>query len=177
MPSRSRSRRSAREYAQIACNPPYIGERERAGLEVDATDLSEAALAVARTNASELGVSARLRFHHGDLFAALPSAREYALIACNPPYIGERERAGLAPDVVQHEPAMALFSGTEGLDLLRRLCAEAPAWLAPGASILIEVGAGQAPAVIALLEQAGLVEGRAHRDLAGHERVVEARRA
>ncbi|UJR81157.1 peptide chain release factor N(5)-glutamine methyltransferase [Sandaracinus amylolyticus] len=150
---------------------------ERPGIAVDATDLSEAALEVAKKNAETLGVSARVRFHHGDLFAALPGPREYALIACNPPYIAESERAGLAPDVVQHEPGMALFSGSEGLDVLRRLCAEAPKWLAPGASILIEVGAGQAPAVIALLERAGLVEGRAHQDLGGHERVVEAKRA
>ncbi|AKF06220.1 putative N(5)-glutamine methyltransferase PrmC [Sandaracinus amylolyticus] len=150
---------------------------ERTGIEVDATDLSEAALEVAKKNASKLGVAERVRFHHGDLFAALPSPREYALIACNPPYIAEHERATLAPDVAQHEPGMALFSGPEGLDVLHRLCAEAPKWLAPGASILIEVGAGQAPAVIALLERAGLVEGRAHQDLGGHERVVEARRA
>lgn len=150
---------------------------ERASLEVHATDLSEAALEVAKKNAEALGVGERVRWHQGDLFAALPGPREHALIACNPPYVPEGDRASMSPDVAQHEPGMALFAGEDGLDVLRRLCAEAPRWLAPGGTILIEVGAGQAPAVLALVAEAGLVEGRAHEDLGGHQRVVEARRA
>lgn len=149
---------------------------ERGALVVDATDLSEEALAIAQKNAASLGVAERVSLHRGDLFAALPAPREYALIACNPPYIPEGERDTLAADVAQYEPGLALFAGGDGLDVLRRLCAEALRWLAPGGTILIEVGAGQAPSVIALLEAAGLGEARAHRDLGGHERVVEARR-
>jgi release factor glutamine methyltransferase len=149
---------------------------ERPALEIDATDLSADALAVAARNAVALGVAERVRMHQGDLFGALPQPREHALIACNPPYIAEGERASLPPDVALHEPGLALFAGEDGLGVLRRLCADAPRWLAPGASILIEVGEGQASAVIALLERAGLEGGRAHRDLAGRERIVEARR-
>ncbi len=150
---------------------------ERSALEVDATDLSADALEIAARNATALGVAGRVRVHRGDLFDALPQPREYALIACNPPYIPTGDRASLSPDVAEHEPAIALFAGPDGLDVLRRLCAEVAGWLAPGGSILIEVGAGQAPAVADLLERAGLVDARPHRDLAGHERVVEAQRA
>lgn len=149
---------------------------ERSALDVDASDVSEGALALAARNAAAHAVAERVRFHRGDLFAALPEERVYALIACNPPYVAERDRDALAPDVVEHEPALALFAGDDGLDVIRRLAAEAPRRLAPGATILIEVGAGQAPAVIDLLARAGLTDARAHADLAGHARVVEARR-
>jgi release factor glutamine methyltransferase len=149
---------------------------ERTGLEVDATDLSPEALEVASGNAQALGVEGRARFYKGDLFGALPERREYELIVCNPPYIPETERASLAPDVEAFEPALALFGGNDGFEIVRRLAAEAPKWLAKDASILIEVGAGQAPAVAELLAAAGLGEIRTHADLGGHERVVEARR-
>lgn len=149
---------------------------ERTSLEVDATDLSDAALAVAERNASSLGVADRVRFHRGDLFGALGGPREYALIACNPPYVAETERPSLAPEIVQHEPAMAVFGGHDGLDVLRRLCAECPRWLAPGGAILVEIGLEQGRSVADLLERAGLEGVRVHADLGGHDRVVEGRR-
>jgi release factor glutamine methyltransferase len=149
---------------------------ERSRLEVDATDLSPEALAIAARNASEHAVEQRVRFHRGDLFAALPEPREHALIVCNPPYVAERDRATLEPDVRDHEPALALFGGGDGLEVIRRLGAEARRWLAPGAAILIEIGAGQSSEVSELLRASGLIEVCAHRDLAGHERVIEGAR-
>ncbi len=148
---------------------------ERSNVEVDATDLSPDALEVASANARALGVESRVRLYEGDLFGALPEKREYGLIVCNPPYIPETERASLAPDVEAFEPALALFGGRDGFEVLTRLAAEALTWLAKDASILVEVGAGQAPAVSELFAAAGLAEIRTHVDLGGHERVVEAR--
>ncbi len=150
---------------------------ERPGIEVDATDLSAAALSMASRNAAALGVAHRVRTHHGDLFEALPAPREYALVVCNPPYIPEGERDSLQEDVRRHEPAIALFGGLDGLDVVRRLVRDAGGWLTPGGTLLMEVGAGQADHAAGLAAEAGFEGIRAHRDLGGHERVVEARRA
>jgi len=150
---------------------------ERPGLALDATDMSAEALATARRNAERHGVAERVRFFEGDLFEALESGDRYALIAANPPYVGESERDALEPEVRDHEPPLALFSGADGLVLLRRLCATVAERLEPGGVLLFEVGAGQAATVCELLERDGrLCEVRSHRDLAGHERLVEARR-
>ena len=149
---------------------------ERPALVVDATDISEAALAVARRNAAQHAVEARVSFHHGDLFAALPEPHRYALIAANPPYVRDDEWDALAPDVAGHEPRVALLAGPRGLSVIERLCEGAADWLQPGGALLMEVGRGQAPAVVELLARTGRYEGMAaHRDLAGIERVIEAR--
>jgi release factor glutamine methyltransferase len=148
---------------------------ERAALEVDAADLSGEALAIATRNAERLGVAGRVKMLEGDLFAAIPARREYALAVANPPYVAERDRGTLAPDVL-HEPALALFGGEDGLAVVRRIAGGIGGWLAPEGRLLVEIGAGQAAAVRAIVEAAGLEWVEAHRDLAGHERVVEARR-
>lgn len=145
---------------------------ERPGAVVDATDASEAAIAVARANLATYAVDARVTLHRGDLFLALPEPRRYDLITANPPYIADSEWAVLPADVREHEPRIALIAGPEGVEVHRRIAAEAGRWLAPGGSLLVEVGTGQAPAVAALLRDAGLVEVQSHRDLAGIERVV-----
>jgi release factor glutamine methyltransferase len=150
---------------------------ERPQLVVDATDVSEAALAVARRNAAQLGASERVRFFAGDLFDAVRERGPYALIVANPPYVGEAEWPSLAPELA-HEPRLALLAGHDGLDVLRRLCAEVADFLAPGGVALFELGMGQADAVRALLEaDARLHAVQAHKDLAGIERIVQARRA
>jgi release factor glutamine methyltransferase len=95
-------------------------------------------------------------------------------IVANPPYVAEADRAALPPEVVRHEPAVALFAGDDGLDVLRALAREAGASGARFAAA--EVGAGQAGAVEALLRAAGFVRVERHRDLAGIERVVVGRR-
>jgi len=151
---------------------------ERPSLRVDATDLSEAALAVARGNAERLGVADRLVFLRGDLFAPLPADARYDLIVANPPYVASGELPELAPEVREHEPSLALIAGEEGLDVLRRLCAGVAQWLRPAGYALFELGVGQAAAVCDLLAREPALTGVCtHRDLAGIERVVQAQRA
>jgi methylase of polypeptide subunit release factors len=93
--------------------------RERPTNRVWATDLSEGALAVARENALRLGAP-QLAFFHGDLFAGLPEDARFELITANPPYIREDELPTLSVDVRAFEPTLALVSGADGLDLMRR---------------------------------------------------------
>jgi release factor glutamine methyltransferase len=146
---------------------------ERPDLAVVATDVSGDALAVARANAGRLGLDA-VEFLEGDLLAGA-DARPVDAVLSNPPYVAERDRATLAPEIIRHEPPGALFAGADGLDVIRRLV---PAAAAAGARLLaIELGEGQAPAVTALMREAGFTEVEARRDLAGIERVVVGRRA
>jgi release factor glutamine methyltransferase len=145
-----------------------------------ATDLSPAALAVARRNAERHGVQGRVEFRQGDLLAPLgPQAGEgLDAILSNPPYVAEADRATLEPDVAQWEPAGALFGGLDGLDALRALAGGAAALLKPGGLLLLECGRDQAPAVGALLAATAAFESiGALRDLAGIERVVRAVKA
>ena len=137
---------------------------ERPDLSVVGTDVSAAALAVARANAARLGLD--VEFLHGDLLAGIEACDA---VLSNPPYVREGERAALAPEIVRHEPPGALFAGEDGLDVIRRLIAAA-AGVAP--LLAIEVGAGQAPAVAELMSDAGFADVSARRDLAGIARVV-----
>lgn len=145
--------------------------RERLTTRVLGVDLSEDALVVARENALRLG-AVNAGFSRSDLFAALPPGARFELITANPPYIPDAEIAGLPIDIRDHEPRLALAGGPDGLDLVRRVVAGAPARLMPGGVLALEVGAGQAPAVAELFERAGLREIARARDLGGHERVV-----
>lgn len=146
---------------------------ERKTLTVDAVDLSEGAVAVARDNAQRLGAVWNVRFAVGDLFAPLgaPSAR-YDLVTANPPYIAAGEIPTLQPDIKDHEPRLALDGGADGLALVRRIVAECPRWLRPGGALAMEIGAGQADEVRSLFESAGFTDVRAAKDYGGIERVV-----
>jgi release factor glutamine methyltransferase len=100
--------------------------------------------------------------------------RDCDAVLSNPPYVADGERASLPPEIAHHEPPGALFAGADGLDVIRRLV---PAAADAGAALLaIEVGAGQADAVIALVRAAGFTEVGARTDIAGIERVVVGRR-
>jgi release factor glutamine methyltransferase len=147
---------------------------ERTGV---ASDISARALTVARANASRHGVIERLSLREGDLFAVLAEDERFACITVNPPYIGASEMPGLQPDVRDFEPRLALEAGEDALLFYRRIARQAAAHLVPGGVLLVEAGMGQAPAVRELFVAAGLVDGGAHRDLNGVERVVEAQRA
>jgi release factor glutamine methyltransferase len=140
---------------------------ERPDLQVTGTDVSAGALAVARDNAARLGLAGDVAFVEGDLLAGLA---EVDAVLSNPPYVAEGERVALAPEILRHEPAGALFAGADGLDVIRRLV---PAAVAAGARLAaIEVGEGQAAAVRALMVEAGFATVQVRRDLAGIERVV-----
>jgi len=141
---------------------------ERPDLTVVATDASHDALAVARANAVRLGLD--VAFHHGDLLADV-GGRIDAIVS-NPPYVEDGAR--LAPEIVRHEPALALRAGPDGLDVIRRLL---PAAGATEARVMaLEIGAGQAGAVGDLLREAGFPDVGVVRDLAGVERVLVGRR-
>lgn len=105
---------------------------------VDAADISEAALAVARINVGNHGLDERVRLLHSDLFSALNDER-YDLIVTNPPYVAHDELATL-PAEYRHEPALALESGAQGLDAITRILAQAPSHLNPDGILVAEVG-------------------------------------
>lgn len=138
---------------------------------VVATDISRAALEVARENAKANGVAARITFRQGDLLAPL-AGDVFDAVLSNPPYIGQDEVAGLMPEVRDWEPVLALTPGPDGLAMYRRLAAGAPGVLKPGGLLGVEVGAGQAPAVSLLFERAGFVDLTVACDTAGVERAV-----
>jgi release factor glutamine methyltransferase len=139
---------------------------------VHAIEVSPAALAVAQRNVERHGVAERVRLMIGDVLTPRPGRA--ALIVSNPPYIPTGECASLQASVRNHEPLLALDGGPDGLAIIRRLLAQAPAVLYPGGALLIEIGADQG-------EEASLLartyfpeaEVRVHPDLAGRDRVLE----
>jgi release factor glutamine methyltransferase len=142
-------------------------KKEQPGAEVFAVDRSPEALAVARDNATRLGLA--ITFVEGDLVA--PLAGPFDLIVSNPPYIPSQDIDGLAAEV-RCEPRMALDGGSDGLALVRRLTDGARGVLASGGTLAMEIGAGQAEAAMAILRDAGYLGVGARRDLASIVRVV-----
>jgi ribosomal protein L3 glutamine methyltransferase len=104
---------------------------------VDAADISSGALELARINVARHGLGARIRVVESDLFAGLSG--RYDLILCNPPYVNDASMAAL-PAEYRAEPALALAGGSDGMNLVRRIVAEAPAYLSDDGVIVIEVG-------------------------------------
>lgn len=119
-----------------------------------AADVEPAATKHARDNLEPLGG----RAHTGDLFDALPAhlRGRVDVLLCNAPYVPTAAIATMTPEAREHEPAVALDGGGDGLDVLRRVVGAAPGWLAPGGSLLFEVGTGQVAAATALVAGAGL---------------------
>ena len=146
--------------------------------QVWATDGSEDALAVARANVAGIGAAgARVRVGHGDWFEALPPELRGGLrvIVSNPPYLRDDEVDDLPPEVRGHEPRGALVSGPTGLEATARIVQEAPAWLVPGGSLVVEVDARRAEESAALASRAGFADVWVDDDLAGRPRVLVAR--
>ena len=147
---------------------------ERPRARVDLVELSADATAVARANA-EKHAPGRVRVVTGDLYAALPEKVRYDAIAANPPYVPATDVARLAPDVVQHEPHLALFAGEDGLAVIRRIVAGVVGWLASGGLFVTEIDPSQGEMVAHLMRDAGLMQVRIERDLAGLNRHVAGR--
>jgi len=142
---------------------------ERPLAQVTATDLSPTALAVARRNATQ-HAARNVRFLLSDWFAVLPEKERFDLIMSNPPYLAEND-PHLARGDVRFEPLLALRSGPDGLNDIRRIILNAPARLATGGWLLCEHGYDQSEVVRSLLRQAGLLEVASYPDLQGHLRV------
>lgn len=145
------------------------------GASITATDISSAALVLARRNAERNGVAGRIRFVAGDLLASV-TGEPFDLIVSNPPYVPESHRASLTVEVRDFEPAQALFAGTEGLAVYRRLIPEAFTALLPGGFLVLEIGHGQQEAIGALLDAAGFTAIEFPADLQGIPRVAAAQR-
>ncbi|MFK7964186.1 MAG: peptide chain release factor N(5)-glutamine methyltransferase [Burkholderiaceae bacterium] len=145
---------------------------ERPDLQVTATDLSEAALAVARANAHEHGT--RISFRQGSWWEAVSSTKPFAMVISNPPYLAQDDEH-LALGDLRFEPGMALASGPDGFDALKSIIASADQYLLPGGSLCVEHGWQQADAVQAAMTDARLETVESLRDDQGHWRVTTAR--
>ena len=143
---------------------------ELPGWQVEALDISTAALAVAGRNADRHAVAERVQLLQGDL-ADLPR-RKYDLIVSNPPYIAAEEWDGLMPEVRCYEPQSALLAAHQGLDCYQKLAVQVPSRLKPGGWLLVEIGCRQADSVRQLLISAGLQDVYVRDDYAGNPRVV-----
>jgi release factor glutamine methyltransferase len=146
-------------------------KQARPDLEVSGSDRSGDALELARTNAA--GLELDVEFAQADLLDGVSG--EFDAVLANLPYVPERDRATLAPEILRHEPPGALFAGEDGLDPIRALLAQ----LTSRSDVrfaALEVGAGQAPVVAELLRAAGFAKVECMHDLAGMERVVRAER-
>ena len=144
-----------------------------------ATDVSWRALRVARANALAHAVAGRVAFLRGNLWQAVNGqapAGSVDLVVANPPYVPTRDVARLMPEI-QWEPRLALDGGADGLRVQRDIIATSPERIRPGGFLLLEIGADQGEAILALLGKMGRFEtGRIFRDLAGRPRVIAARR-
>jgi release factor glutamine methyltransferase len=147
---------------------------------VTATDISADALEVASRNARRHRVEDRVTFRRADCFEVLdggPALAAFDVIAANPPYLHDAEIATLDPDVLCYEPHVALTAGRDGFDVLSRIASAAARHLSFEGELIFEVALGQASIVSKLVEEAGLRAAGVINDLAGHPRVVHARKA
>lgn len=138
---------------------------------VTAVDLSSAALHIAEKNARSNGVVDRMRFLEGDLLQPVQN-EAFDLVVSNPPYVPETDRTSLAVEVREYEPALALFAGSDGLDIYRHLIPSAARALSPGGYLVLEIGFGQADAVTELLTAGGFQRIEGTPDLQGITRVM-----
>jgi release factor glutamine methyltransferase len=143
--------------------------------EITATDLSASALSLARRNAERIGFDDRIRFQQGDLLAPVAN-EQFEIVVSNPPYVPEPDRATLAVEVRDHEPALALFAGPDGLDIYRRLIPQALACLVSGGFLVLEIGYHQSPAIADLLAVSGFQNIEFVPDLQQIPRVAVAQR-
>jgi release factor glutamine methyltransferase len=142
------------------------------GLSITATDISFAALKVARRNAEKMNVSRDITFLETDLFPNPAISDSFSLIVSNPPYIPSSTLYKIP--VYGREPTLALDGGPDGLTLIRRILAEVPHQLIPGGMLLMEIEASEGPAVLSLASDAFTnARVQLHNDIAGHDRLLE----
>jgi release factor glutamine methyltransferase len=144
---------------------------------VTAVDVSPEALTVARANATTHGVTDRVDFLLGDLFAPLPPGSQFDLLVSNPPYIPSAEIATLQPEVREFDPRAALDGGADGLDFYRRIAAEGARFLRAGGKLMVEFGDGQAGALEKLFAEHKWVVAAVLADYSRRPRILIARPA
>jgi release factor glutamine methyltransferase len=146
--------------------------------QVTAIDTGRAALDVARSNAESHGVADRIQWIESDLFAAVPAGKTFDIVATNPPYITEAEYQQLSKTVKDFEPRAALIAGPYGTEVIERLIPQAADRLNSGGWLLMETSPMIEPAVRAVMETESRFElAPTIKDLAGHPRIVQARRS
>lgn len=153
----------------MGCGSGVLGltlAAERPDAEVVLADMSPDALALARENAGQLSI-ANVIFGESDLFSEISGS--FDLIAANLPYVPLGDAATMAPEL-SHDPSLALFSGNDGLDLIRRFIPEAFNFLKPGGLLAMEIGYDQASQVASFLQSSQFVEIETRRDLSGVDR-------
>jgi release factor glutamine methyltransferase len=148
--------------------------KELPGATIYATDISTAAVAVAKRNAANHNAADRVRFLGSNLLDGVPPLLD--LIVSNPPYIGRREAATLMREVRDHEPEIALYGGEEGYELYADLITQSAAHLKPGGLLVLELGHNSLPAVQPLLDAPTWTNVAVTNDLAGIPRVIAAER-
>jgi release factor glutamine methyltransferase len=148
--------------------------KELPGAAIYATDISPAAIVIARRNAMRHNVRNQVQFLEGNLLDMVTT--QFDLIASNPPYIGRREAPTLMREVRDHEPEIALYGGEEGYELYAELIAQAAAHLKPGGLLVLELGHNSLPAVQPLLDARTWTSVAITNDLAGIPRVIAAER-
>jgi len=155
---------------------PVVLARELPQARLIGVDISPAALTVAAENAQRHGVAGRITWLLADWFSALDHGAHFSLIVSNPPYVAEASRHTLQPELT-YEPSQALFAGGDGLDDIRRLICQSPAFLAPGGWFIMEIGYDQGRFVEALLvAQPDLASIAIIKDYAGLDRLAVARK-
>jgi len=151
--------------------------REVEKISMVATDLSEEALRVAKENSKEAGVAPKIQFVRGDLLHPFCRREIFDLILSNPPYLSVADLRGLAREVKDHEPMIAIDGGEDGLDVYRKLIDQVPSYLKREGWLLLEVGSSQAGHVSEMIEAEGFFQKPQRvKDLSGIERVVKAQR-
>lgn len=146
----------------------------REGWRGTALDKSVEALSLAKENAEALSLSSRLDFIQGSWPAAENALRKADLVISNPPYIPTTDIEGLAPEVRNHDPVLALDGGADGFVAYRAIIALLEETIRPGVGVLMEIGFDQAAGLGLLFERHGFADFKVHKDFSGHNRVVEA---
>lgn len=155
---------------------PVVLARELPQARLVGVDISPAALQVAEENARRHGVAERIEWQVGNWFGSLAPEQRFSFIVANPPYVAERSRSSLQPELA-FEPAGALFAGEDGLDDLRLLIAQSPAFLESGGWLLMEIGHDQGESVAAMLRaQPALESVEIIMDYARLDRLAAARK-
>jgi release factor glutamine methyltransferase len=175
-------RRSASLVADLGTGSGAIAlalAAEVPGIQVWATDTSEAALAVARANLAGLGgmAATKVRLAHGSWFSALPAGlrRRLSVVVSNPPYVAETEVADLPSEVAEWEPPEALVAGPSGLEAVEVVLAEAPGWLGVPGAVVMEIAPHHEGRATSIARAAGFTEVEVHPDLAGLPRTLVGR--
>jgi release factor glutamine methyltransferase len=153
--------------------------RELPAATIYATDISGAALKMARQNADRLGYADRIQFIESNLFERVTSSEtplRFDLVISNPPYVSRREASSLAVEVREHEPELALYGGQQGDEFYAQLIPQAAERLKPGGLLVLELGCDRLPAVQPLFDDDQWTNIGVTNDLAGIPRVLSAER-